>query len=145
MKRNLWIVWPVALLSFAAGSLTAARVASTSNVYAAGDRVFELRVYHVVPGKVPALEAQFREKVLPLFARHDMNPVGFWVPTDAPASDNTLIYILAHPSREDAKKNWDALRADPGFQEIIKSAQTEKLVDGIDSTYMLPTDFSPIK
>jgi hypothetical protein len=71
--------------------------------------------------------------------------VGYWVPEDAPASDNTFIYILAHPSREEAKKNWDALRADPAFLEMAKSEQTEKLLEKVDSTYMQPTDFSPMK
>ena len=71
--------------------------------------------------------------------------MGYWVPEDAPASDNTFIYILAHPSREEAKKNWDAMRADPGFQEMVKSEQTEKTVEKIESTYMRPTDFSRMK
>ena len=46
---------------------------------------------------------------------------------------------------EDAKKNWDAMRADPEFQAVLKSEQTEKTVEKIDSTYMRPTDFSPMK
>jgi hypothetical protein len=52
---------------------------------------------------------------------------------------------LVHPSREEAKKNWDAMMADPEFQEVIKSEQANKLVEKIDSTYMRPTDFSPMK
>jgi hypothetical protein len=116
----------------------------TAQVQADSHRVFELRIYHAVPGKVPALEERFRDQVTPLFARHNLTPIGFWVPEDPPASDSTLIYILAHPSREEAKKNWDALFADPGFAEILKSEQAEKLVNSIDSTYMTPTDFSPM-
>jgi hypothetical protein len=79
-----------------------------------------------------------------LLARHDLNAVGYWVPENAPAWDNTFIYIWAHPSREEAKKNWAAMHADPGFQEMAKSEQTEKLVEKVDSTYMHPTDFSPM-
>jgi len=71
--------------------------------------------------------------------------VGYWVPDDAPASDNTFIYILAHPSREDAKKNWAAMFADPAFQEVAKSEQADRLVEKVDATYMHPTDFSPLK
>ena len=66
------------------------------------------------------------------------------VPEDAPAWDNTFIYILAHPSREEAKKNWDAMFADPAFQEMVKSEQTDKLVEKVDVTYMQPTNFSPM-
>jgi len=35
---------------------------------------------------------------------------------------------VAHSSWEEAKKNWDALMADPDFQEEIKSEQANKLV-----------------
>ena len=122
-----------------------ARLAHVNQVRADSNRVFELRVYHAVPGKIPALKSRFRDTASKLLAKHDLKAVGYWVPEDAPASDNTFIYILAHPSREEAKKNWDALRADPAFQEMAKSEQTEKLLEKVDSTYMHPTDFSPMK
>jgi hypothetical protein len=139
-----WTVCGIALLSFAAGSLLSARLAYISQVRADSNRVFELRVYHTVPGKVPALESRFRDSTSKLLAKHDLNVVGYWVPEDA-AWDNTFIFMVAHSSREEAKKNWDAMRADPGFQEMLKSEQTEKTVEKIDSTYMRPTDFSPMK
>ena len=121
------------------------RLAHVNQVRADSNSVFELRVYHAVPGKVPALVSRFRDTASKLLAKHDLKAVGYWVPEDAPASDNTFIYILAHPSREEAKKNWDALRADPAFQEMAKSEQAEKLLEKVDSTYMQPTDFSPMK
>jgi hypothetical protein len=144
-RANALAAFAISLISFAAGSLAASRMSHLAQVRADSDRVFELRVYHSVPGKVPKLEARFRDIVTPLFAKHGLTPVGFWVPEDAPAAGNTFIYILAHPSREEAKKNWAAMFADPGFGEIVKAEQAEKLVEGVDSTYMRPTDFSPMK
>ncbi|MBZ5727047.1 MAG: NIPSNAP family protein [Acidobacteriia bacterium] len=135
----------MALLSFAAGSLFTARLAYVNQVRADSNRVFELRVYHAVPGKVTALESRFRDTASKLLAKHGLNAVGYWVPDDASAFDNTFVYIVAHPSREEAKKNWDAMRADPGFQEMVKSEQTDKLVEKVDSTYMRSADFSPMK
>jgi hypothetical protein len=88
---------------------------SHEKVRADNNRVFELRVYHAVPAKLPALESRFRDTVSKLLAKHDLKAVGYWVPEDAPASDDTFIYILAHPSREEGKKNWDAMFADPAF------------------------------
>jgi hypothetical protein len=114
-------------------------------VRADSNRVFELRVYHSVPGTVPELESRFRDKLSKLLAKHDLNVVGYWVPEDAPAWDNTFIYIVAHRSREEAKKNWDAMRADPAFQEVLKAEQASKTVEKIDETYMRPSDFSPMK
>jgi NIPSNAP protein len=135
----------VALISFAAGSLTTFRLAHVARASADANRVFELRVYHSVPGKLPALESRFRETASKLLAKHDLKAVGYWVPDDAPASDSTFIYLLVHPSRQEAKEHWDAMRADPLFQEMLKSEQTEKSVENIEATYMHPTDFSPVK
>lgn len=145
-KLNLWTVFGIGLVCFAAGSLATFRLARLQQVKADSNRVFELRIYHTVPGKTTALQAEFRDKVTKWFAKYNLQPVGFWAPVDAPASDNTFIYILAHPSRDEAKKHWAAFQADPAFQEMIKSQQGDgKLVEKIDSTYMAPVDFSPMK
>jgi hypothetical protein len=144
-KSKGWTVCAIALVSFAAGSLITARLMHLNQVRADSNRVFELRVYHAVPGKLPALESRFRDTNSKILAKHDLKAVGYWVPEDTPAWDNTFVYILAHPSREEAKKNWDALLADPEFQEVIKSEQANKLVEKIDTTNMRPTDFSPMK
>jgi len=75
-----------------------------------------------------------------------MKNVGYWVPQDAPAKDNTLIYIISHESREAAKKSWSAFGADPEWQKVAKESQVNgKIVAGITSVYMDATDYSPIK
>ncbi len=122
-----------------------ARWAQVTQVRADSDRIFEMRVYHTVPGKAPALESRFRDTTSKLLAKHDLKIVGYWVPEETPAWDNTFIFMVAHSSREEAKKNWDAMRADPEFQEVIKSEQANKTVEKIDVVYMRPTDFSPMK
>jgi hypothetical protein len=144
-KSKWWIVCGIALVSFAAGSLITARLVHVNEVQADSNRVFELRVYHAVPGKLLALESRFRDTTSKLLAKHDLHVVGYWVSENAPGSDNTFIWIVAHASREEANKNWDAMMADPEFQAVIKSEQANKLVEKVDSTYMRPTDFSPIK
>jgi hypothetical protein len=144
-KSKVWTVWAIALLSFIAGSLITARLAHINQVGADSNRVFELRVYHTVPGKVPELESQFRDTTSKLLAKHSLKVVGYWVPEDATAWDNTFIFMVAHSDREEAKKNWGAMMADPEFQELIKSEQASKRVEKIDRTCMRPTDFSPMK
>jgi hypothetical protein len=140
-KFKGWTVCGIALVSFAAGSFITARLAHIEQVRADNNRVFELRVYHAVPGRVAALESRFRDTASKLLAKHDLKAVGYWVPEDVPGSDNTFIYLLAHASREEAKKNWDLMRADPAFQEMAKSEQADKLVERVDVTYMHATDF----
>jgi hypothetical protein len=146
LTRKVFTACGIGIVSFAAGSLFTAHWMHLDQVRADSNRAFELRIYHTVPGKAGALQAEFRDKVTKLFAKHDLKAVGYWAPEDAPASDNTFIYILAHPSRDEAKKHWAAFQADPEFQEMIKSQQGDaKLVEKVDSTYMDPTDFSPLK
>jgi NIPSNAP len=144
-KSSGWTACALALLSFAAGSLITARLAQVNQVKADSNRVFELRIYHTLPGKVPTLESRFRDTTSKLLAKHDLKVVGYWVPEAAPAFDNTFVFMLAHPSREEAKKNWDAMWADPEFQEVLKTEQASKTVEKIDETYMRPADFSPMK
>jgi len=144
-KSKGWSVCVIALVSFTAGSLVAARLAHVDHVRADSNRVFELRVYHTVPGKLPELESRFRDIYSKRLAKHDLQVVGYWVPEGAADWDNTFVYLVAHSSREDAKKNWNAMLADPEVQEAIKAEETNKLVEKIDRAYMRPTDFSPMK
>ena len=144
-KFKGWRVSAIALLAFTAGSLITARLAHLDHVQAGSDRIFELRIYHTVPGKLPELEARFRDIYSKALARHHLQVVGYWVPEGAADWDNTFVYLVAHSSREEAKKNWDAMLADPEVQEAIKAEEANKLVEKIDRIYMRPADFSPMK
>jgi len=105
--------------------------------------VYELRVYHANPGKLDDLLRRFRDHTTKLFERHGMKNVAYWVPLDEPAKSATLIYILEHPSREAAATNWKAFQDDPEWKSVRdKSEENGKLVDHVDSTYMVLTDFS---
>jgi hypothetical protein len=122
-----------------------ARWMHVNQVRADSNRVFELRVYHAVPGKLPALESRFRDTTSKLLAKHDLKVVGYWVPEDAPAWDNTFVLWWRIPAGRKRTRTGTRSVADPEFQEVLKSEQANKLVEKIDSTYMRPTDFSPMK
>ena len=141
-KSKRWTACGIALVAFAAGSLITGRLLHVSHVKADSARVFELRIYHALPGKLPALESRFRDKTSKMLARHDLKVVGYWVAEDTSA--NSFIWIVADSSREEAKKNWDAMFADPEFQDVIKAEQAEKLMEKVDVTYMRATDFSAV-
>jgi hypothetical protein len=108
--------------------------------------VFELRTYTSPEGKLPDLQARFRNHTMRIFEKHGMKNVGYWTPQDAPLSQNTLIYIISHQSREAAKKNWDEFRNDPEWQKVSKESEANgRIVSKVESVFMDPTDFSPIK
>ena len=110
------------------------------------DRTFEMRTYTTHPGKLDALNARFRDHTTRIFKKHGMENVGYWVPQDEPGHSNTLIYIIAHKSREAAKASWDAFRADPEWKKVAAESEASgKIVAKVESVFMDSVDYSPIK
>lgn len=106
-------------------------------------QVYELRVYHTYEGKLEDLLIRFREHTMLLFEKHGMKNIAYWTPTDDPLKGKTLIYVIAHKSREAAVANWKAFGDDPEWQSVRdKSEANGKLVERVDSTFMVLTDFS---
>ena len=110
------------------------------------NHVYELRLYQVNDGKIDALIARFGEHTDSIFRRHNMKSVGYWRPEDAPYSQNLFIYILEHPSREEARKNWAAFQSDPEWKKVKADSEINgPLANHIDSYFMDPTTFSALK
>ena len=109
-------------------------------------RIFEIRTYTTLEGKLDALHARFRNHTVRLFAKHGITSIGYWSPQDAPLSQNTLVYILAHPSREAAQKNWEAFRNDPEWKKARDESEAAgKIVSKVESVFVNATDYSPLK
>jgi hypothetical protein len=108
--------------------------------------VYELRLYHAKAGKMDALKARFGDHTDALFRRHNMKSIGYFSPEDPPSSQELFIYVLEHPSREEAEKNWAAFQADPEWKKVkAESEANGPLVDHIDRYFMDPTSFSALK
>jgi hypothetical protein len=106
-------------------------------------RVFELRTYTTPEGKLDLLNARFRDHTRRIFDRHHMTSIGYWTPVDTP---NTLVYILAHPSVDEAKKNWGAFRTDAEWQKVKAETEAQGLSGiKVESRFMQATDYSAIK
>ena len=106
--------------------------------------VYELRVYHAAPGKLPDLLARFRDHTIKLFEQHGIESVAYWTPIDEPEKSNTLIYMLHHPSREAAAANWKSFQDDSTWKSVKEASEANgKLVEKVDSTYLALTNFSP--
>lgn len=107
--------------------------------------VYELRTYTTNEGKLDDLNARFRDHTVRLFAKHGMESMGYWVPTDGTTSKNTLIYVIKHKSRDAAKASWKAFIADPDWQKAFKASRTggPLLAKPPESVYMETTDYTP--
>ena len=136
----------VTLTVFSAGFLAGQWSDRGLDAQAQGRKVFELRTYTAPEGKLNDLVARFRNDTLRIFEKHGMDNVGYWLPTDAPASGNTLIYILAHDSRDAATKSWAAFRDDPEWKAVAERTQANgPIVSKVESVFLEATDFSPLK
>ena len=109
-------------------------------------RVSELRTYTSPDGRLGDLQARFRNHTVKLFEKHGITSIGYFVPQDAPQSQNTLIYVLAHKDRESAKQNWAAFQKYPDWQAAFKESQKNgPLQTQVQSVFMDPLDFSQLK
>jgi hypothetical protein len=108
--------------------------------------VYELRTYTAADGKLAAVNARFRDHTRWIFERHHMTSIGYWMPLEGPSAGTTLIYILEHPSREEARANWAAFSADPEWQKVkAESEAAGRIVARAESVFLTPTDYSALK
>lgn len=119
--------------------------ASAESGQAAPGRLFEMRVYTTAPGKMDNLNERFRNHTNFLFVKHGMSLIAYWTPSD---KANTLIYVLAYPDREARERSWKAFMDDPEWKTAWAASKEKAggpIVTNVDSTFMTPTNYSPIQ
>jgi hypothetical protein len=145
MRRRPLAIFVCFLTAVVAGYCFAQRAASRP---ASDDkiRLFEIRTYTTEPGKLAELNARFRDHTTKLFEKHGMTNIGYWMPAEGPRSEDTLIYVLAHESRAAADKSWQAFRTDPSWLKARgESEAAGPIVKKVESIFVTPTDYSPMK
>ena len=108
-------------------------------------RVYELRIYHAAPGKLDDLNKRFRDHTVRLFEKHGIENIGYWTPINN--TNNLLIYVLRHASRDAARKSFAAFGQDPEWKAASKASEANGpllVKNGIESYFMEPTDYSPV-
>ncbi len=142
MQIERWMLGLAALAAIGLGTVCLTSAAGAEE----GRRVFELRTYTAGPGKLEALQARFRDHTVALFEKHGMTNVGYWVPADPPRSEDTLVYLLAHESREAAAQSWERFRKDPAWTAAKKASEVDgRLAVKVESVFLEPTDFSALE
>ena len=147
MRSNRWTRLVAFAVVFAAGAVAGRMFDTTIDVSAqTPGRVFELRTYTAPDGKLGDLHRRFRDHTLRIFGKHGMTNIVYLSPMDAPLSQNTLVYLLAHSSREAAKASWTAFINDPEWKKVASESQANgPLTSKIESVFLTPTDYSPLK
>lgn len=107
--------------------------------------IYEMRVYHCVPGRLPALLKRFDTVTLKLWDKHGIRQAGFWT-VAVGSSNQDLYYMLQWESLAERETKWDAFQSDPEL--IEKRAETEKdgpIVASLSNAFLEPTSFSSVK
>ena len=107
--------------------------------------LYEMRVYHCMPGRLPDLNKRFETITLKIWQKHGIVPIAFW--TDLIGDSNSkLTYILQWDSLADRERKWNAFAVDPEW--LTARAETEKngpLLTHFSNSIMAPTSYSPLK
>lgn len=112
-------------------------------------RLFEMRRYTTLPGKLDALDARFRDHTVALFEEHGMTNLSYFhLDAGQEGSEITLLYFLAHDSAESQSASFIAFREDPAWGAARDASEKDgKLLieKGVASTLLKATDYSPVK
>jgi hypothetical protein len=106
--------------------------------------IYELRIYEVVPGRLPDLNRRFETITTKIWDRMGIKQAGFW--TADVGTSNELIYLLAWESLAEREEKWTKFQADPEWNE--KRAQTEAngpIVARVRNSFLRPTSYSSVK
>jgi hypothetical protein len=108
-------------------------------------KVYEIRVYRCLPGRLPHLLKRFTDVTLSLFDKHGIRQAGFFT-TLVGESNQELTYLLEWESMAERDAKWTAFSIDPAW--LAARAESEKdgpIVANITNQFLVPTAFSAVK
>jgi hypothetical protein len=108
--------------------------------------IHELRVFHCVPGRLPALLRRFENDTLRLFEKHGIKQLGFWT-VEIGESNNDLFLILEWESLAERELKFGTLGIfvkDPEWLEVRRKSEERggPVEASITNTILVPTSFS---
>jgi NIPSNAP len=107
--------------------------------------LYEMRVYHCMPGRLPALLKRFETKTLAIWQKHGIRQAGFFT-TVVGESNQQLVYFLTWESLAERERKWSAFMSDPEW--LAARAETEKdgqIVAHLSNQILVPTAFSSVQ
>lgn len=107
--------------------------------------IIELRVYHCLPGRLPALNARFENTTLAFFEKYGIRQVGFFTTLVGP-SNHALTYMLQWDSLADREARWGAFSSDQDWLAARAASEADKpIVERIESSFVVPTSYSALR
>ena len=112
-------------------------------------RLFELRIYTTNEDKLKNLNARFRDHTIELFEKHGLeNIIYLNLVEGEKGAKNQLVYFIAHKDEDAKKTNFKKFSSDPDWKKARADSERDGKIlvqNGVSSTLLVPTDYSPLK
>lgn len=97
--------------------------------------LYELRIYHIHPGRMQAIHDRFSNHTLGLFAKHGMKVADFW--EDIDAEHNRLYYVLEFADMQAREAAFKAFQSDPEWQKVKSDSEKDgPIVEKLESIFL---------
>ena len=107
--------------------------------------LYELRVYHCMPGRLPDLNKRFETVTLKIWEKHGIRQVGFWT-TLVGTSNQDLTYLLEWKDLAERERVFSGFMSDPEWQKARgESEKNGPIVASITNSFLAPTAYSKLK
>lgn len=108
--------------------------------------IHELRIYHCLPGRLPALNKRFETATLPLWQKHGIRQAGFWTVAIGPNANQDLYYLLAWESLAEREQKWGAFQVDPAWVAARTDSERDgPILGSVTSMILQPTAYSAVR
>jgi hypothetical protein len=108
--------------------------------------VFQLRTYHLLPGRLDAIQARFRDHTQALFEKQGLSNYPYWVTVEKEGVQSKLVYFIGHQNKEEFNAAFGRFVADPEWIRVRDASEVSgKIVEKIDSHFYTALPFSPMK
>ena len=101
--------------------------------------IYELRVYHMHPGRQKAICDRFQNHTLSIFSRVGIKVIDFWVDDEGA---ERLYYVCEFEDAQAKERAWTSFREDPEWvRAMAQSEESGPIVRSIDSYVMRRAPF----
>jgi len=112
----------------------------------ANSGIFQLRTYHLFPGKLDAIQTRFRDHTQTLFEKQGLVNYPYWITVEKDGIQPKLVYLIGHSDKPEFTAAFDRFRLDPAWIQVRDTSEANgKIVEKIDAVFLTPLPFSPMK
>jgi hypothetical protein len=108
--------------------------------------IFQLRTYHLLPGRLDAIQTRFRDHTQALFEKQGLSNYPYWITLEKEGVQAKLVYLLGHQTKDDFNAAFGRFVADPEWILARDASEVSgKIVEKIDAHFYTALPFSPMK